>query len=337
MDSVYGDKASAEKVADNCKDAIKGKVILTTGVTPGGIGATFMEVLANYAPKLLILTGRDTAKCAETAKAIANRNPHVNVRVLELDLSSQERVRKAAAEVNGYAEPIDVLCTNAGLMVPSWGQTKDGIETTFGINHIGHFLFANLIMNKLLASPHGARVVSVSSNGNRLGPVRFQDWNFDHGKTYDVWRAYGQSKTANNLFALSLAKKYGDRGLVATSVDPGVVLTNLMRYLGEKEYNALSKAVSASNDSGLDKLTMDRDLGYTDYWAGFDHLVKTLSQGAATHVYAAFDPNLKQYNGSCLADCKVCPAEKTPPWARDPVAADMLWKLSEQLVSQQFE
>lgn len=81
---------------------------------------------------------------------------------------------------------------------------------------------------------------------------------------------------------------------------------------------------------------MDRDLGYADFWGGFDHLAKSLSQGAATYVYAAFDPDLKRHNGSCLADCKVCPAEKTPSWARDLIAADMLWKLSEQLVGQEF-
>ena len=95
-------------------------------------------------------------------------------------------------------------------------------------------------MKKLLASPNGARIVNVSSNGLRFGPVRFQDWNFDDGKTYDVWRAYGQSKTANNLMAISLAKKLGGKGLIATSIHPGVIVTNLMRYMGDKEFQALS-------------------------------------------------------------------------------------------------
>ena len=140
MSPTYGDKASSEEVADNYEDTIKGKVILTTGVTPGGIGATFMEVLANYEPKLLILAGRDTAKCAETANAISSINSNVETRILELDLSSQEQVRKAAAEVNAYAEPIDVLCNNAGVMATPWGQTKDGMfGFTFGpANPNGH-------------------------------------------------------------------------------------------------------------------------------------------------------------------------------------------------------
>ena len=128
MSPVYGDKVSAEEVADNNKDAIKGKVILTTGVTPGGIGATFMEVLARYSPKLLILAGRDTRKCHEAAKAITAIDSGVATRVLELDLSSQEQVRKAAAEVNGYVESIDVLCNNAGVMATPWGLTEDGMS-----------------------------------------------------------------------------------------------------------------------------------------------------------------------------------------------------------------
>ena len=127
MSPVYGDEVSSEEVADNNKDAIKGKVILTTGVTPGGIGANFMEVLAKYSPKLLILAGRDTKKCHDAAKAITTIDSGVATRVLELGLSSQEQVRKAAAEVNGYAESIEVLCNNAGVMATPWGLTKDGM------------------------------------------------------------------------------------------------------------------------------------------------------------------------------------------------------------------
>ena len=95
-------------------------------------------------------------------------------------------------------------------------------------------------MKKLLASQHGARIVNVNSNGLRLSPVRFQDWNFDNSKTYDVWRACGQSKTANNLMAMSLAQKLGGKGLIATSVHPGFIATNLMRFMADKDFQALS-------------------------------------------------------------------------------------------------
>ena len=182
MASSYDSKTTSEQAAEDSKGVIKDKVILTTGVTPGGIGATYVEVIAKYSPKLLILAGRDTAKCQETADGIAKIAPSVSTRVLELDLGSQEQVRRAAAEVNGYSEPIDVLCNNAGVMATPYGLTKDGIETQFGVNHIGHFLFTNLIMKKILAAPT-PRIISVSSDGHRLGPVRFDDWKWDNGKT----------------------------------------------------------------------------------------------------------------------------------------------------------
>ncbi|KAL9027541.1 MAG: hypothetical protein Q9196_003946 [Gyalolechia fulgens] len=322
----YNSKTTAEEVATDCSDIIRDKVILTTGVTPGGIGATFVETIARHSPKLLILAGRDINKCEETAKAIKSASPGVSTRVLELDLGSLEQTRKAAAEVNRYRESIDVLCNNAGVMATPYTLTKDGLETQFAVNHIGHFLFTNLIMPKLLAAPGGARIVSVSSDGHRLGPVRFDDWNFAGGKTYDRWRAYGQGKSANMLFALALAKRLGNKqdgqGVVAVSLHPGVVASNLIRYMGEEEFNALRK--------------MDRDLGYTDYWGGFEHLMKNASEGAATHLYAAFDPSLKEHNGAYLADSQVWPVEKVRSWARDSVEADMLWKLSEKIVGQEF-
>ena len=242
----YGSKSTADEIADNCKSIIKDKIILTTGVTPGGLGATFVQTLAKYSPKLLILAGRDTNKCETTAKAIKSTSPDVFTRILELDLGSLDQVRKAAAEVNSYTDHIDVLCNNAGVMATPYSLTKDGLETQFGINHIGHFLFTNLIMEKLLRAPDGARVVSVTSDGHRLGPVRFDDWRFDNGKTYNRWRAYGQAKSANMLFALSLAQKLGDKGkgggLVALSLHPGVILgTNLGRSIGEEELQALGR------------------------------------------------------------------------------------------------
>ena len=81
---------------------------------------------------------------------------------------------------------------------------------------------------------------------------------------------------------------------------------------------------------------MDRDLGYADYWGGFEDLIKNASEGVATHVYAAFDPSLIEHNGAYLVDSQVMPLEKVRPWARDPVEAEMLWKLSEEIVGQKF-
>lgn len=175
----YGFATTGEEIADACADQIRGKVVLTTGVSPGGLGAFFLQLIAKYEPKLLILAARDVSKAQTTAEAIVAASPGVHTRLLQLDLSSQEQIRRAAREVNAYREPIHVLVNNAGLMACPYSTTKDGLEMQFGSMHIGHFLFTNLIMGKILAAGDGARVVSVSSDGYRLGPVRFNDWRFE--------------------------------------------------------------------------------------------------------------------------------------------------------------
>ena len=137
-----------------------------------------MAQLAHQQPELLILAGRSLSKLQATDAALRSASPSVRTRLLELDLSSQKQVRKAAEEVNSYVEPIDRLINNAAIMAVPYSTTEDGIEAQFGTNHIGHFLFTNLIMKKLLAAKDGARVVNVSSLGHKRGPVRYDDYNF---------------------------------------------------------------------------------------------------------------------------------------------------------------
>jgi NAD(P)-dependent dehydrogenase (short-subunit alcohol dehydrogenase family) len=180
-------------------------------------------VIAKHGPAVLILAGRSQAKCVftpisvkdpltrrfgerneESASIILAESPTASLRHLVLDLSSLAAVRVAAAEVNAYAESVDVLINNAGVMACPYGTTVDGFETQFGTNHLGTFLFTNLIRPRLAP---GARIVNVSSRGHKLGPVRFDDIDFQKGATYDKWEAYGQAKTANMLFSVGLAKR----------------------------------------------------------------------------------------------------------------------------------
>jgi NAD(P)-dependent dehydrogenase (short-subunit alcohol dehydrogenase family) len=158
----------------------------------------------------------------------------VPVRILALDLASQTQIRKAAKEVLAYPEEcIDVLVNSAGIMAGPYRTTEEGIEAQFGSNHIGHFLFTNLIMSKLLIAK-APRVVNVASDGHRFSGVRFEDPSFGGGKVYDQWEAYGQRKTANILFSRALAEKLGSRGLTAYSLHPGVALgTSLAPGFGE--------------------------------------------------------------------------------------------------------
>ncbi|XRM36707.1 hypothetical protein ABZX51_000197 [Aspergillus tubingensis] len=177
--SSYSSQTSAEQVAQDCQNAITNKTVLVTGVSPGGLGAEFAKVIAIHGPSLLILASRDIAKAQQTAQEIADIAPGVPTRLLELDLRSQAQVRIAAKEVLTYKEDIDVLVNNAGVMASPFSLTDDGIESQFATNHVGHFLFTNLIMEKLVIPGKSCRIVNVSSNGHLLSPVRFHDWNFD--------------------------------------------------------------------------------------------------------------------------------------------------------------
>ncbi|PGH27623.1 hypothetical protein AJ80_00636 [Polytolypa hystricis UAMH7299] len=319
--AVYNFQTTGDEIATNCAAHVENKTILVTGVTPGSLGAGFVIRIAKYRPRLIILASRNVSKAEKTARDIVTAAPEAKTRILELDLGSQDQIRKAALEVNAYQENIDVLVNSAGVMAVPYGVTKEGIESQFGTNHIGHFLFTNLIMPKLRASEYGGRVLIVASDGCRLGPVRFDDWNFDNGKTYDKWRAYGQAKSANMLFAVSLAQKLGKKGLLAASMHPGVISTNLGDHLSEEHFKELAQ--------------IDRDIGNRSTWDGFTW--KTMDQGVATYVFGAFDPSVLEHNGSFLSDSQVVPPTQVWCWGRDPVDAERLWKLSEKLVGQQFE
>ncbi|KAI4691582.1 hypothetical protein J4E81_007108 [Alternaria sp. BMP 2799] len=304
--------------ADNASN-IAGKIVLTTGVTQGGLGATFVEEIAKHNPALLILAGRSPSKVQATFDKI-KFNPasaNVEVRILTLDLASQKQVREAANEVLAYPEShIDVVVNSAGIMKGPYRTTADGIENQFGCNHVGHFLFTNLIMPKLLDAK-APRIVNISSDGHRFSGVRFDDPNFQDGKVYDQWEAYGHSKTANILFSYALAKKLGSKGLKAYSLHPGVTLGT---SLAEKFDDEDMKSVVAK----------DKQIG----WAReFD--LKSLDECAATHVVAAFDTRLDDYNGAYLDNANVAPQE-VQPTATNPEDPERLWKLSERLVGEEF-
>ncbi len=192
-------------------------------MSKNGLGAEAARVIAQHNPKLLILASRTESAIAEVAEAIKpSATPGINIQPLQLDLGSQESVRAAAAKVLKLAPHVDILINNAGvMMVPTFQTTPEGIEKHLGINHIGHFLFTNLLMPALLASPTGAVVVNVSSAANGVSAVRFDDPNFGEGKNFESFTAYAQSKTANLLFTLSLAQKLGSKGLRSIGVDPG--------------------------------------------------------------------------------------------------------------------
>jgi NAD(P)-dependent dehydrogenase (short-subunit alcohol dehydrogenase family) len=344
----FGAKTEASTVADAFSSQIANKVILITGVNAGGIGGSTTEALAAHSPKLLILSGRSQTKVDEVIEKVKSVHPHVNCRFLKLDLSSQKSVRAAAQEVLSYPDvpQIDILINNAGVMnIPDRTLSEDGLEMQFATNHIGHFLFTNLILSKLIASSSGSakgatRIVNVSSKGVRFSPVRFSDLNFtkpvdqlpeserpdlaimkasffdiDMTGAYHGMIAYGQSKSANVLFSLSLTERlYEQHGILSFGLHPGAILTELSRY----------------NDPATVETALDR-------YRSMGMVIKTLGQGAATTLVAALDPKLvpanKDGKGVYMGDCQVA---ETASWATDPVAAEKLWTASEELVGEKF-
>ncbi|WYZ38118.1 hypothetical protein EsH8_III_000032 [Colletotrichum jinshuiense] len=321
MAPQLGPETTGSELVAEYAEHIKGKTVLVTGVSPGGLGAHFAEKIAAASPGVLVLAGRNTAKVQQTADAITSAHPSVSVKTLELDLGSFKSARKAAETVNGWGDvqKIDVLVNNAGVMATPWGVTEDGFESQFGTNHLGPFLFTNLIIKKILSAP-APRIVTVSSDGHRLGHIRWSDYNFNDGKHYNPWHAYGQSKTANCLMALSLAEKLGGKGLLSFSLHPGVIFTNLGTHL--ESFDSLR--------------AQDINMGNRYMWSEFNP--KTEDQGIATHVYTAFSPDLEGLNGSYFNDCRLADQykEEVYPWATNKIDADRLWKLSEKLVGEEF-
>jgi NAD(P)-dependent dehydrogenase (short-subunit alcohol dehydrogenase family) len=344
----FGAETEASTVAETFSSQIANKVILITGVNAGGIGGSTTEALAAHSPKLLILSGRSQTKVEEVIEKVKSANPNVSCRYLQLDLSSQKSVRAAAQEVLSYSDvpQIDILINNAGVMnIPDRTLSEDGIEMQFATNHIGHFLFTNLILSKVIASSSGSakgmtRIVNVSSRGVRFSPVRFSDLNFtkpidqlpeserpdlavlkgsffdlDMSEEYQGMVAYGQSKTANVLFSLSLTERlYEQYGILSFGLHPGGILTELSRY--------------------SDPATMEAAL---DRYRAMGMVFKSLAQGAATTLVAALDPELgpanKDGKGIYMEDCHVA---EISHWATDPVAAEKLWTASEELVGEKF-
>ena len=231
-----------------------------------------------------------------------------------LDLSSLSSVR---AFVDRWdRKPLHILINNAGVMACPLSYTQDGFEMQIGTNHFGHYLLSILLRPALEtgAEQYGkpSRLVSVSSGGHRRSPVDFGDPNFLR-RAYDPWIAYGQSKTANALFALGFDHRFRSAGIRAFSVSPGSILTPLQRHMTKEELIARG----AIDETGRPR-------------AG----LKSPQQGAATSVWAAVGDELEGVGGEYLEDCAQAPpfSDAFPrgvrDYASDPEIADRLWDLS---------
>lgn len=272
--------------------------------------------IAAHNPAKLILASRTLEKLRQVADEISKKSPQASsaVELVTLDLASQQSVQAAANRIAELVDSIDILINNAGIMVLSPEKTAEGIELQFGTNHIGHFLFTNLLIDKLKKAagsrpPGNTRIINVSSAGHRLSPIRFHDYNIEgkdvpdeeqpppemlkvYGKVekYNGWIAYGQSKTANILFSVYLNQKLAPAGVVSYAVHPGCALSPrpdcyFLPFVRNVTDEPVHAAIWTNLNRNLDEEGNNILAKTGKYW-------KTNDEGAAPMLIAAFDPKL---------------------------------------------
>ncbi|MDT5300736.1 MAG: hypothetical protein QOG79_3978 [Mycobacterium sp.] len=205
-----------------------GRVAVITGANTGLGYETAAALAAKGAHVVLAVRNLDKGK--DAALRIAQATPGAKVELQELDLTSLDSVRSAAEQLKSDHDSIDLLINNAGVMFTPKSTTKDGFELQFGTNHLGHFAFTGLLLDRVLAAP-GSRVVTVSSVGHRFARqgIRFDDLQWD--RDYSRVGAYGQAKLANLLFTYELQRRLAGTQTIATAAHPGGSRTELTRNL----------------------------------------------------------------------------------------------------------
>jgi NAD(P)-dependent dehydrogenase (short-subunit alcohol dehydrogenase family) len=288
---------------------LHGKRAIVTGGA-SGIGVETARALAS-AGAAVTLAVRDIAAGERVAADIARTTGNDHVRVAQLELVDRASIDAFVAQWEG---PLDVLINNAGVMaIPELRLSPDGHEMQFATNHLGHFALS-LGLHDALAAAGRARIVSVSSSGHLLSPVVFDDIDFAF-RDYNAWAAYGQSKTANVLFAVGAQARWASDGITVNALMPGGIATNLQRHVGGAAYMEQARERCRKAGSKL----------------------KTPEQGAATSVLLAASPLLEGVGGRYFEDCNEAEivTRRTPgtvrgvaPYALDPCNADRLWELS---------
>jgi NAD(P)-dependent dehydrogenase (short-subunit alcohol dehydrogenase family) len=310
MAGQFGAQSTTEEVLAGVD--LSGKRVLVTGVS-AGLGVETARAAAAHGAAV-VGTARDLGKARSALAPYAG----LGIEVLECDLASLASVRACADALNARGEKFDVVIANAGVMNCPFGHTADGFETQFGTNHLGHFVLVNRIL-PLVAN--GGRIVMLSSSAHKASDIDLDDPGFEQTE-YDPFAAYGRSKTANVLFAVELDRRLAARGIRVTALHPGGILTELMRYTTPEMIERMSATSSRRADGSQ----------------GEAPVIKTVEQGAATSVWAAFVASGGEVGGRYCADCQVAPAgsEAVRDYALDVERAKALWAKSEEMVGERF-
>jgi NAD(P)-dependent dehydrogenase (short-subunit alcohol dehydrogenase family) len=296
-------QSTAAEVVDGI-DLTGRRVIVTGGAS--GIGVETARALADAGAEVTLAV-RNLEAGARTAEDVTATTGNKQVLVAPLDLSDQGSVASFVAAWDG---PLHILVNNAGIMASPEMRTPEGWEMQFATNHLGHFALTTGL-HRALAAAGGARVVSVSSSAHLRSPVVFEDIHF-RTRAYEPWSAYGQSKTANVLFAVEATERWANDGITANALMPGGIRTNLQRYVAQEE---------------LDRMVAQAGNGANLAW-------KTTEQGAATSVLVATSPLLEGIGGRYFEDCNEAGPNQpgvrggVAAYALDPEAAARLWQVS---------
>jgi NAD(P)-dependent dehydrogenase (short-subunit alcohol dehydrogenase family) len=278
-----------------------GKTVVVTGGN-SGIGLETAGELASMGARVL-LTARNADKGRAAVAALGQRvGEKGSVQLVVFDLGDLDSVRRGAAEILEQAPRLDVLVNNAGLVLSEREVTVDGYEATFAINHLGPFLLTNLLLDRIRASAP-ARVVTVASTAHtsaRKG-IPFDD--LQSARHYRGMRVYGQSKLANILFTLELARRLEGSGVTANSLHPGTVRTGYGADGDTRGFLAFGIKLASP-------------------------FFLTPAKGARTSVYLASSPEVEGVSGRYFVKCR---AKEPRRWAQDAEAAQRLWQVSEEL------
>ena len=313
--SGFGPASTASEVLRGCD--LTHKVAIVTGGY-AGLGLETTRAFLSAGAKVIV-----PARDREKATRALGSMPGAVVEVL--DLLDPTSVDAFADRFLASGQALHILVNNAGIMANPLTRDTRGYESQFSTNHLGHFQLTARLWPALRKAA-GARVVSVSSRGHRRAGVEFDDPNFER-RAYDPWIAYGQSKTANVLFALALDAIGEPHGVRAFSLHPGGIITDLIRYMSAEAL----RATGAVDEAGRPVIDPARNM-------------KTPEQGAATAVWCATSPQLDGLGGVYCENCNIAvavPADSTEPlgvfpWAINPEFADRLWSLSASLTGTRF-
>ena len=282
---------------EKLKDNMNRKICLVTGGT-NGIGKATAQALAEMGATVVI-AGRNAPKTAQLVEEIRLASGNKSVDSLLADLSSQQEIRHLADEFKSKYSHLHVLINNAGGFFMQRQLSVDGIEMTFALNHLASFLLTNLMLDTLKASAP-ARIINVSSDAHASGKIEFD--NLQGERVYSP-RAYDNSKLANILFTMELARRLEGSGVTVNALHPGFVATGFAKNNG--------KVIAA-----LISIFAPR-------------VARSPAKGAETSIYLAASPSVEGMTGKYFHDSQVIPAA---PQATDGVIARKLWDVSAEMV-----